>query len=81
MGLLLDHGLRVSEMAILTSKAFDMKAGTFTFYRPKVNKTSTHEMTADARKAAAVYFKYDTPAGGILWRRSNKGAGKLSGQM
>ena len=39
MGLLLDHGLRVSEMAILTSKAFDMKAGTFTFYHPKVNKT------------------------------------------
>ena len=31
MCLLIDHGLRVSEIAILTRKAFDMKAGTFTF--------------------------------------------------
>jgi integrase len=37
MCLLLDHGLRVEEVAILTAKAFDMKAGAFTFYRPKVN--------------------------------------------
>lgn len=81
MCLLLDHGLRVSEIAILTRKAFDMKAGTFTFYRPKVNKTQTHELTADTRKAAAAYFRYDAPADGILWRRSSKGTGKLSGQL
>jgi hypothetical protein len=35
MCLLLDHGLRVEEVAILMAEAFDMKAGTFTFYRPK----------------------------------------------
>jgi integrase len=81
MCLLLDHGLRVGEIAILTRKAFDMKAGTFTFYRPKVNKTQTHELTAGARKAAAAYFKHDAPAEGILWRRSCKGTGKLSSQM
>jgi integrase len=79
--LLLDHGLRVSETALLTRKSFDMKAGTFTFYRPKVNKTQTHTMTPDARKAAAAYFKHDAPAERILWRKSNKGTGKLSGQM
>jgi integrase len=81
MCLLLDHGLRVGEIVILTRKAFDMKAGTFTFYRPKVNKTQTHELTADTRKAAAAYFRHDAPADGILWRKSCKGTGKLSGQM
>ena len=81
MCLLLDHGLRVSEIALLTRKDFDMKTGAFTFYRPKVNKHQTHTLTADARKAAAAYFKDDAPAEGILWRRSNKGTGKLSGQL
>ncbi|MFT3892991.1 MAG: site-specific integrase [Anaerolineales bacterium] len=81
MCLLIDHGLRVGEIAILTRKAFDMKAGTFTFYRPKVNKTQTHELTADTRKAAAAYFKIDAPSEGILWRRSCKGTSKLSNQM
>ena len=38
-------------------------------------------LTADARKAAAAYFKDDAPAEGILWRRSNKGTGKRSGQL
>jgi integrase len=79
--LLLAHGLRVGEIALLTRQTFDLKAGTFTFYRPKVNKTQTHTLTADARKAAAAYFKYDAPTDGILWRRSNKGTGQLSGQM
>lgn len=81
MCLLLDHGLRVGEIAILTRQAFDMKAGTFTFYRPKVNKTQTHILTADARKAAAAYFKKDAPADGVLWRRSCKGTAKLSSQL
>ncbi len=81
MCLLLDHGLRVSEIAILTRANFDMKAGTFTFYRPKVDKTQTHEMTADTRNAARAYFRHDAPAEGILWRKSSKGTGKLGGQL
>jgi len=81
MCLLLDHGLRVSEIAILTRAAFDLKAGTFTFYRPKVNKTQTHELTPDTRRAAAAYLKHDAPQDGILWRKSSKGTGKLSSQM
>lgn len=81
MCLLLEHGLRVGEMAILMAKSFDLKAGTFTFYRPKVNKTQTHELTADTRRAAVAYITQDAPAEGILWRRSCKGTGKLSGQM
>lgn len=81
MCLLIDHGLRVSEIALLTRQAFDLKAGTFTFYRPKVNRTQTHELTPDTGKAAAAYFKYDAPQEGILWRKSCKGTGKLSSQM
>ena len=81
MCLLLEHGLRDSEVAILTRKAFDMKAGTFTFYRPKVNKTQTHTMTADTRNAARAYFQHDAPADGILWRKSSKGTGKLGAPL
>jgi integrase len=80
MCLLLDHGLRVEEVAILTAKAFDMKAGMLTFYRPKVDKVQTHTMTPDTRNAARAYLKH-SPAEGILWRTSNKGTGKLSGPM
>jgi integrase len=80
MCLLLDHGLRVSEIALFTRKTFDMKAGTFTFYRPKVNKTQTHTMTADTRNAARAYLQH-APAEGTLWRKSSKGTGKLGGQL
>ncbi len=80
MCLMLEHGLRVEEVAILTRKAFDLKAGTMTFYRPKVNKTQTHELTPATREAARAYLKY-APDDGILWRKSNKGQSKLSGQM
>ena len=80
MCLLLDHGLRVGEVAILTRQAFDLKAGTLTFYRPKANKIQTHELTADTRNAAREYLKI-APDAGIIWRRSCKGTGKLSSPM
>lgn len=80
MCLLLEHGLRVEEVAILTLKAFDLKAGTMTFYRPKVNRVQTHELTANTRNAARVYLKH-APAAGIIWRKSIKGTGRLSSQM
>lgn len=53
MCLLLEHGFRVGEIAILTRQAFDMKAGTLTLHRPKVNKTQTHTLTPATRKASA----------------------------
>ena len=80
MCLLLEHGLRVSEAAILTRAAFDMKAGTLTIYRPKVNITQTHELTPATREAWKAYQPY-APDTGIIWRKSNKGKAKLSGQM
>lgn len=81
MCLLLEHGLRVGEVAILTRKNFDLKAGTLVFYRPKVNEKQTHTLTPDTRRAAGLYLKHDAPAEGILWRKSHKGTGRLGGQL
>lgn len=80
MCLLLDHGLRCGEVAGLLTTAFDLKAKTFTFYRPKVDKVQTHRMTADTLRAAAAYIGLDAPALGLLLMGSRKG-GKLIGGM
>jgi len=66
MCLLLEHGLRVGEAAILTKKNFDIKAGMFTFKRPKVSREQTHELTRDTRRAAIAYLSQDAPAEGVL---------------
>jgi integrase len=81
MCLLLEHGLRVGEIAILTRQAFDLKAGTLIIYRPKVDLTQTHTLTGNTRRAARAYLENDAPAEGIIWRKSCKGTGKLSGPM
>lgn len=80
MCLLLDHGLRCGEIAILQVANFDLKAGTFAFYRPKVDKPQTHKMTTDTLRAAAAYLHTDAPAVGALLLGSRKG-GKLQGRM
>jgi integrase len=80
MCLLLDHGLRVSEVAGLSVENFDLSAGTFTFYRQKVDKTQTHTMTADTLRAAMRYLQQDATESGPLLRGSRKG-GKLEGSM
>jgi integrase len=80
MCLLLFHGLRDSEAAILTRQSFDMKRGTITFYRPKVDKIQTHTMTPETREAARAYMQH-APADGILWRKSSKGSDKLGAPL
>jgi integrase len=61
MCLLLDHGLRVGEIAALTVGAFNLVDGTFTFYRPKVDKVQSHKLTRDTLKAARAYLDIDAP--------------------
>jgi len=56
MCLLLDHGLRVGEVAALVPGDFDLTRGTLTFYREKVDKTQTHRLTADTLRAARAYI-------------------------
>ncbi len=75
MALLLDHGLRVGELALLQVTDFDLKAGTFTFYRPKVDKVQTHRMTPDTLRSVAAWLHTDAAAIGVLLRGSRK-AGK-----
>jgi integrase len=75
--ILLDHGLRVSELSALTVDCFNLKAGTFTFYRQKTDQTDSHRMTADTARAVRAYFTAgDAPAIGPLLRASLK-----SGQL
>ena len=79
MCLMLDHGLRVGEVVILTVTDFDLKAGKLKFHRPKVNKTQTHRLTERTAAAARDYLATDAPALGVIWRGSaNKSHGKAA---
>lgn len=78
--LFLEHGLRVSEVAILERAHFDAGAGILRFYRPKVDIEQTHKLTADTLRAFYAYVAAgDAPAEGSIWRRSKKD-GSLSTQ-
>lgn len=78
MAMLLDHGLRVSEVAGLQVSGVDLGAGTVTFYRQKVNMTQTHRLSRDARHALKAYIEAgDAPAVGPLLRASAS-AGRLT---
>ena len=73
MCLLLDHGLRCGEVALLEIDDFDLQAGTLRFYRPKVDKEQTHRLTGDTRVALRAWVESgDAPAQGPLLRRSHK---------
>lgn len=59
MCLLLDHGLRAGEVVALTLNNFNLKIGTMTFWRDKVEKTQTHRLTADTLTALHNYINAD----------------------
>ena len=77
--LLLDHGLRVGEVAGLAVRNFDLAAGELRFYRPKVDKIQTHRLTADTLAAARAYLAASDAAAvpavaqGPVLRASRKG--------
>lgn len=56
MCLLLDHGLRVSEVADLDISSVNLQSGQLTIYRHKTNKTQIHDLTPDTYKAARLYL-------------------------
>ncbi len=76
MTLLIDHGLRVDELADLQITAVNLVSGQLRFYRPKVDKTQTHKLT----KAALVAYLPVALALGPLLRDGLKG-GELAGPM
>lgn len=82
MALLLDHGLRCGEVALLTVTDFDPTKGTMTFYRPKVDKTQTHKLTGDTLRALQAWFDSgNAPAVGPILRGSRKGGALTAAGM
>ncbi len=72
--LLLDHGLRVGELALVQSKDVDLQRGLLTFFRPKVDKRQTHRLTEDALRAVQRWINFGhAPSDGPLLRASRKG--------
>ena len=77
MAILLDHGLRVGELAGLQVQEIDLGNETMTFYRRKVDKTQIHALTADSFTALQAWLTGDALPVGPLLRASNRG-GKLT---
>jgi integrase len=62
MCLLLDHGLRVGEVAGLRVPDIDLQAGTLSVYRPKVDKKQIHRLSSQTIEVALRYFNLDISA-------------------
>lgn len=78
MCLLLDHGLRVGEVAALLVNNFDLTTGCFVFSRPKIDGEQTHKLSADTMRILCAWvYSGDCPKAGPLLRESRKG-GKLT---
>lgn len=77
MCLLLDHGLRVGELAALQVVDVDLKAGELRFWREKVQKQQRHRLTRDTLAALKLYLATDRLYSDVLLRSSNK-SGKLT---
>jgi integrase len=56
MCLLLDHGLRVGELAILKRNQISLRSKLLTFYRPKVDEPQVDRLTDDTLAAARAYL-------------------------
>ncbi len=56
--LLLDHGLRVGEVARLKMDNLDLAGGLLRFFRPKVGKDQVHRLSRDTYRAANAYKAY-----------------------
>jgi integrase len=80
MCLLLDHGLRVGELAGLDVAAIDLQAGTLTFYREKVDIIQRHKLTPETQLAVILYLQNEQPHGKLLMG-SRKGQARLVGGM
>jgi integrase len=71
MCLLLDHGLRVGEVAALSVSDFCLNEAQMRFFRSKVNKEQIHHLTKDTLNALKAYHSHgDMPRNGLALRRS-----------
>jgi integrase len=65
--LLLDHALRVSEVADLNVSSINLQSGYLTIYHRKTNDTSIHELSPDTYQAARAYLADCKPDQGPLF--------------
>jgi integrase len=73
MCLLLDHGLRVGEVAGILVENLDLQTGMLCFFRPKVGKKQTHRLSTDTLGALRACASFnDLPIKGKLLRSSYK---------
>jgi integrase len=56
MGLLVEHALRCSEVALLTIDSIDLRRGTIRIYRPKTDRTDIQKLHKHTRLAAQAYL-------------------------
>lgn len=77
MCLMLEHGLRVGEVAALKVENFS-RPGYMTFYRPKTEQTDTHRLTERTAAALRAYMQHAPQSGGLWMASAMKNAGKAS---
>lgn len=56
MGLLVEHALRCSEVALLTIDSIDLRRGTIRIYRPKTDRTDIQKLHKHTKLAAQAYL-------------------------
>jgi integrase len=76
MCLLLDHGLRVSEVVSLAVENFELEKHQVTFYRTKTGRTSKHNLRGRAWQCLVEYLEHDqhSPTGPLLLASTKSGA-------
>ncbi len=89
IGLLVEHALRCSEVALLTVESIDLRRGTITIYRPKTDRTDIQRMHRHTHMAAVAYLDaigrtsgpllsdFNTPGTPLSLRAINKRVGVL----
>ena len=66
MALLLDHGLRASEVVKLEKANFGLEEGTLRFYRLKTDEWTTHRLTKNTSQAVQDYLSFMPESGPIM---------------
>ena len=81
MCLLLDHGLRVSEVAALQRNAIDLEHERLILCRQRTAVPYTHQLTADTLFTAMMYLAQNGINTGPLLRASRRGGQLVAGGM
>lgn len=92
MGLLVEHALRCSEVALLTIDSIDLSRGTIRIYRPKTDRTDIQKLHKHTKLAAQAYLSLVGRVQGPLFtgynsekplstRAINKRVGVLGGEI